>query len=139
MKNHEYKIVITENTGETGIYFEMAIDEKQAIEKILSNPYRYKGIATNSLTINCKKIEINKVEIGTHTCGHIGSSTNAMGKGKARQKKIASYLDRPCLDCVITKITDRILGMLRQNGTRASDQWYTDKIESEITKIELRY
>lgn len=39
-----------------------------------------------------------------HTCGHDAPEPRNMGRGQARQKRLAQYFARPCLNCKLAAI-----------------------------------
>lgn len=73
----------------------------------------------------------------TFTCGHGSDEPRFMGRGQARQRRLAEYFNRPCVVCAevhlrteLSKLTD-----MQGNLRPATDE----KVREKVARLQSRY
>lgn len=70
------------------------------------------------------------------TCGHSAEGPRNMGRGKARQARLATYFNRKCFDCASESIR-RLYGSL--TDLRGNPSPRPDKAEERIASLRYSY
>lgn len=77
-----------------------------------------------------------------HSCGHEGSVPRNMGRGKAREKRLAQFFGHKCLACSLAQSQEYWAGLsVRVNGktvllSEADPEGFAEKIAADQTRIE---
>ena len=74
------------------------------------------------------------------TCGHrVEITVGAFGRGKAREKRLAEYFNRPCLECAVEKAAYSISKSVFIDGTPIPLSKKLELINKEGNRLEKKY
>ena len=74
-----------------------------------------------------------------YTCGHEGHEPRNMGRGAARQRRLAEYFDRPCLACAIVQADACVRRLTDRRGQPLPADVMTKKIEETRERVIRAY